>query len=125
MDAKLKKTIQWTLYVLVIVVTIITLLCLGINILAPTFFPNTDISGFTNYINVLCILLSFLSVGLGMYSIYQAAESGKQANKMINSIQALQKQQELLIVSLKKEGDNTIITELTNEIKWQKDNIIQ
>lgn len=38
MSDKLKYTIQWSLYILMMVIVIVTIICLGTNIIAPTFF---------------------------------------------------------------------------------------
>ena len=78
MSDKLKHTMQWSLYILMMIIVIVTFICLGINIIAPTFFTNTNINGFKDYINTLGVILSFLSAGLGIYSILQANVSGKQ-----------------------------------------------
>lgn len=123
MDKRLKSAIQWTLYIAVIVIAIMTLISLAINMLAPTFFPNKNISGFKEYINTSCIFLSFLSVGLGIYSIWQASESGKQANEMVSSIKALKQQQELLCVTLTSTKDLRVVSNNTVDGQWIQDNV--
>ena len=60
-----------------------------------TFFPEKDISGFKEYINTLCVILSFLSAGLGCYSIWQAFVSDKHAEKIINSLQTIEREQRI------------------------------
>jgi len=121
MTERLKNVIQWTLYVLVIIVALITIISLGINILAPTLFPNVDISGFKDYINTSCVFLSFLSVGLGIYSIWQASQSGKQADEMLSTIRDLKYQQEVLTVTLKNTGSSKITFTDTANVEWVHD----
>lgn len=123
MDTTLKRVILWSLYILIVIIAIFTLISLGINVFAPTFFPSVDISGFKDYINTFCVILSFLSVGLGVFSIVQANESGKQANEMATSIQALKQQQEILLVTLKSTNNQTIVKSNQAEGEWQLDNI--
>ena len=124
MSDRLKHIIPWTLYVSVVLIALFTVVSLGINVLAPTFFPETDISGFKDYINTFCVILSFLSVGLGIYSIWQASESSKQANEMVNSIHALKQQQELLLVTLKSTNDLKIVTTNKADGHWSQDDVI-
>lgn len=95
MSEKFKSTLLWTLYVAVVIIAVFTVVLLGVNVLAPTFFPETDISGIKEYINTFCVILSFLSVGLGIYSIWQASGSGKQANEILKSIRAIEREQHL------------------------------
>ena len=105
-----------------VVIAVFTVISLCVSVVAPTFFPKTDISGFKNYINAFCIVLSFLSVGLGIFSIWQASESGKQANEMINSIQVLKQQQEILLVTLKSTNDLIVVSQNKTDSKWVQDN---
>lgn len=96
MSRKLKSAIQWFLFVLVVLVAIITLFSLIMVMIAPAFFKDLDISGFSNYITISNIILAFLSVGLGFFSIWQASKSNKETEKILNKIQIVQQQQEIL-----------------------------
>ena len=69
------------------------------------------------------MILSIVSVGLGMFSVWQASESSKQAGKIAGSIQALKQQQEALVVTLKSvDGINV---DSANKIggEWEPDNV--
>lgn len=123
MDTEFKRVIFWSLYILTAIIAIFTFIALGINVLAPTFFPNANISGFKDYINTFCIILSFLSVGLGVFSIIQANESSKQVSEMTSSIQALKQQQEIFLVTLKSTNNQNIVKSNQAEGEWQPDNI--
>lgn len=125
MSDRLKHLISWTLYISVVLIALFTIVSLCINVLAPTCFPNADISGFKDYINTFCVILSFLSVGLGIYSILQAGESNKQANEVVNSIQALKQQQELLLVTLKSTNDLKIVSTNKANGNWSPDDVIK
>ncbi len=125
MSDKLKHTIQWSLYILMMVIVIITFICLGANIIAPTFFPNTNINGFKDYINTLCVILSFLSAGLGIYSILQANVSGKQASEMINSIHELKEQQEIFLVTLKTTDNLSVVAANNPKGSWLHDDVVK
>lgn len=124
MSDKLKRSVQWSLYIFILIVISITMICLVISILSPTFFPEKDISGFKDYIDTLCVILSFLSVGLSVYSIIQAISSGKQANEMIKSIQELKAQQKILCVTLKSINACNVVshTDAHND-DWKPDNV--
>lgn len=123
MSNKLKSVICWTGYILTTIVIIFTLFALGVKVFAPSFFPNTDISGFQDYINTFCVILSFLSVGLGLLSIWQANESNKQTTKMLETINDIKHQQEILAVSLKSQNNQNIVTSNQSEGEWQPDPI--
>lgn len=121
MSNKLKSVICWTGYILTTIVIIFTLFALGVKVFAPSFFPNTDISGFQDYINTFCVILSFLLVGLGLLSIWQANESNKQTTKMLETINDIKLQQEILAVSLKSQNNQNIVTSNQSEGEWQPD----
>ena len=130
MSEKFKSTLLWTLYVAVVLIAIFTVVLLGVNVLAPTFFPKTNISGIKEYINTFCVILSFLSVGLGIYSIWQASGSGKQANEILKSIQAIEHEQHLsqdlmrVITNVVDNGKTIKTSNASKESSWQPDNDI-
>lgn len=130
MSEKFKSTLLWTLYVAVVLIAIFTVVLLGVNVLAPTFFPKTDISGIKEYINTFCVILSFLSVGLGIYSIWQASGSGKQANEILKSIRAIEREQHLsqdlmrVITNVVDNGKTIKMSNASKENSWQPDNDI-
>lgn len=84
---------------------------------------NANIDGFKSYINTFGIVLSFLSVGLGVFSIWQAFASGKQATEMIDSIHDLKQQQNLLLVTLK--STNGVSSSDTLHTSWIQDDVIK
>lgn len=106
---------------MIILVALFTIISLLVSVLAPTFFPNANISGFKSYINTFGIVLSFSSVILGVYSIWQAFASGKQATEMINSLHDLKQQQNTLLVTLK--STNSISSSDTEHKNWTQDNV--
>lgn len=117
MENKEKKIIFWTIYSAIITISILTLITLIIIMIAPTFFPQKDISGFQNYINVFCIILSFASVGLGICSIFQSYSSNQQAIKIIEFLQDIDYQQKSMAFQL------TAQTKADKKQKWSVDDI--
>ena len=91
---KLKNVVLWTFYISISFVGFFFLFCSITITIAPTFFPETDISGFKSYINVFGNVLSFLSVLLSVYSMYQASSGNKQMNKMLKMTQDIINEQE-------------------------------
>lgn len=130
MSEKFKSTLLWTLYVAVVFIAVFTVVLLSVNVLAPTFFPETDISGIKEYINTFCVILSFLSVGLGIYSIWQANGSGKQANEILKSIRAIEREQHLsqdlmrVISNVVDNGKTIMTSHASKEGSWKPDNDI-
>ena len=107
MDPKLKKVAQWTTYFVIIFIILITVISLVVNLIAPTFFPRANISGFKAYINTAAMILSFLSAGLGFFSIWQANTSSRQAVDILNGIHEIETKQDLLtkdIISMGKQN---------------------
>ena len=122
MDERLTKAVQWSIYAIILIFSLCILASFIVIILQPTFFPDKNISGFKDYINTMCTFVSFISVGLGVFSIYQANSSGKQASKMMDSLRLLEKRQELLMVTLNKIGDATVSTSDTkSDTVWIED----
>lgn len=62
-----KKTVLWTIYAVGLFVILLEILCVIVDMIAPTFFPDSNIAGFSKYLDTFCIILSFLSVGLGFF----------------------------------------------------------
>lgn len=130
MSEKFKSTLLWTIYILSVFVVASTVILIGVNVLAPTFFPNVDISGIKEYINTFCVILSFLSVGLGIYSIWQANVSGKQANEILKSIRSIESEQHLsqdlirVIANVVDNGKTIQTSEAIDANSWKPDNNI-
>lgn len=130
MDGRFKSTLFWTCYVVLVVVVIFTFILLGVDVLAPTFFPETNISGIKQYINTFCVILSFLSVVLGVYSIWQSNGSSKQANEILLSVQAIEREQHLsqdlmrVITNVVDNGTTIKTTSASKESSWKPDNDI-
>lgn len=97
MSDKLKNTIQWSMYFAIMAVLLITIFIpIVVNMLAPTWFPCADISGFNNISNISGSLLSFFSVCLAVFSIWQAKTSSTQMNRVLNKLTVIQNQQEAI-----------------------------
>lgn len=130
MSDKFKSTLLWTMYIAMVLVGGFTIVLLGVNVLAPTFFPQANISGIKEYINTFCVILSFLSVGLGIYSIWQANGSGKQANEILKSIRAIEREQHLsqdlmrVITNVVDNGKTMKSSNASKEGSWKPDNDI-
>lgn len=131
MSDKLKSTLLWTIYIAMVLIGGFTVILLAVNVLAPTFFPTVDISGIKQYINTFCTILSFLSVGLGIYSILQANGSGKQVNEILKSIRAIEREQQLSqalmrVITNAVDNGNTMKTSVANKNgSWKPDNDVE
>lgn len=107
-DPKLKKAAQWTTYFVIVFIILITVISLVVNLVAPTLFPSTDISGFRAYINTAAMILSFLSAGLGFFSIWQANTSNRQAVDILNGIHEIEAKQDLLTKDIMSMGKQNV-----------------
>lgn len=124
---KLKTTALWTVYIFVVFIGVTIIASVFISALAPTFYPEEDISGIKEFVNTFCVFLSFLSVGLGVYSIVQTNGSGKQANEILNSIQAVERDQKLsqelmrVVASVVDNGKTMQSTDASKNGVWKQD----
>lgn len=127
MSDKFKSTLLWTCYAVMVIVVLFTLVFLIVDVLAPTFFPEVDISGMKQYINTFCVILSFMSVVLGVYSIWQSNGSSKQANEILQSVQAIEREQHLsqglmhVITSVVDNGTTIKTTNANKDNLWKPD----
>jgi len=119
-NKKLISVAQWTIYIFLVIIVLLPLVSLFVSVLAPTFFPSADISGFKDYIDAFAIILSFLSVALGGFSIWQSHESGKQANKVLDSINDIKIKQDTLLVTLMSTSNISSSETLDN---WVHDDV--
>lgn len=108
MDPKIKKAAQWTTYFVIVFIILITVVSLVVNLIAPTLFPNKDISGFRAYIDTAAMILSFLSAGLGFFSIWQANTSSRQAVDILNGIHEIETKQDLLTKDIMSMGKQNV-----------------
>ena len=130
MSNRLKSTILWTIYIAMVLVGGFTIILIGIGIVTPIFSLKINTSGIEEYINTFGMVLSCLSVGLGVYSIKQANGSEKQTNEILRSIQAVEREQNLsksllqVITSAVNNGKTAETTEAAKNGKWKPDNDI-
>ncbi|MBD5469103.1 MAG: hypothetical protein HDR21_13255 [Lachnospiraceae bacterium] len=131
MGKKLKITVLWTVYIGIVIMGTFSVILLGIGALAPTFFPDKDISGIKGYVNTFCVILSILSVGLGVYSVWQSIGSGKQANEILNSLRAIEREQQMtkdymrVVAAVVDNGKTTQTSNANMGGAWKTDKTIQ
>lgn len=87
MGSSLRKAIGWTIYI-VIAICIVggVLIPAFVKMIQPTFFPQTDISGFSDWMQTSSIWVSFFSAALGGFSVWQATRSEKETKVVLDAI---------------------------------------
>lgn len=96
MSDKLKSFIHWMTTILIFVCIIgFIFIPIAIIMLAPTFWPESDFSGFKDWISSASIFVSFFSAILGAYSIHQASDSNKTTQGILNDLQTIKANQEI------------------------------
>ncbi len=93
-DTLIKTVFHWALTILIIILLIMLISSAVVQMLAPTFFPNVDISGFIDVIETANTLLSVLSLALAVLSIGMSRQSGKQAEEILNGVSKLKDKQD-------------------------------
>lgn len=81
MSNRFKSTLLWTFYIALVIVGVFTIILLGVNVLAPTIMPETDISGIKEYINTFCVILSFYLLAWGFIPYGRLMEVGNKQMK--------------------------------------------
>lgn len=119
MNKRLKNAIQWTIYVLIVLLSLFTIGVAIAIVILPVCCPAVNIESFRSYINTIGIILSCLSVGLGVYSVYQAVTSEKQAHKIIKSLQGIKKKQDILGEQLSQKYMYS--TDYRTNVNWVQD----
>lgn len=128
-ECTFKKTVLWTIYILGLFVILLTVLCVVVDMIAPTFFPNSNITGFLKYLDTFCIILSFLSVGLGFFSIWQANEGSKQINGLLKEMKTISEDQHLSkelmqVIAMAIDNGTTQKSSKYKDSEWKPDNNI-
>lgn len=79
------RAIAIGIYVLLAVLAFLVLISIIIIVIQPTFFPEMDISGFEQIMDVVNPTLGILSVVLAIYSLYSSEQSNESIKKALNS----------------------------------------
>lgn len=87
----IKNVIQWILAIFIVILLSMLVISAIVQMLAPTFFPSKDISGFISVINTASIFLSVISTVFGILSLIFSYQSGKQAEKILDGVSDLRK----------------------------------
>lgn len=124
---------RWIIFSVVIAFIIFLVFFVAPNIiimLAPTFFPKVNISGFRNSSNTVSLLLAVLSVGLAVCSIIQARKGNLEMEKILNKtnnvltgIEVIKTQQDIMNRTLwySRFHDG----QPPNNLKWKNDDIFE
>lgn len=123
MDNKLKKAIQWTLFILIL---IFILSLVFIPTVAGLYFPESAIaSNSEQFITVVSIMIGFLSTGLSVFSVYQANSGNKQVAQILKTVKSISEYQEVLNSKISEIGTSIGVgkKETTTDKNWPKDNV--
>lgn len=95
MDGTLKKVISWSIFGIILLVVIVGVVIPSIVLTyGPAMYPKADFSSFEDSLQYTSIVLSFASVFLGCFSIYQASVSSKEAKVLLERIDILKSKQD-------------------------------
>ena len=94
---KLKKTVQWTLYVFILLIVVIGYLFPLFNYVVSEE-PSSKITGLMNYAGVG---LSFSSLALAFYSLFTSATSQRKLDTSLSSINGIQQNLNSSLIEVK------------------------
>lgn len=95
MDGTLKKVVSWSIFGIILLVVIVGVIipCIILTY-GPALYPDSDFSSFEDSLQFTSIILSFASVFLGGFSIYQASVSSKETKVLQERVDTLKSKQE-------------------------------
>ena len=83
MPEKFKHLIMYTVYAVIVLLTLIFVASFVITMIQPSFFPDTDISGFQDVVSIVSMILGVVSAFLAIYSVYASIQSTKELKQML------------------------------------------
>lgn len=121
MSNKLKSSIQWALFLLILLFVLFIIFV----VVVETFCPESSIAGnFEKIIGRISIIVGFLSLGLGAWSIHLTHESNNQVAQILETVQLINNSQQNLERMLES-GTPVIKSRKTKSKKrqWPQDDI--
>lgn len=122
MSSTLKKTIYWSLFIVIAVIVVFIFL---IPLFIMLYFPNSEIvSHFSNIIGIASTIVGALSAGLGFFSIFQANQGNKQVSKILDTVQSIESSQQMMFSKLSECGTSVVqgTCPPSEKEEWEKDN---
>lgn len=88
--------VKWAIFIIFVIVFLVFFVMPKMAImLCPTVSPDTDISGFREMLDSNNLLLVVASILLAAYSVWQAYQSSKQTEKVLNKLDEIKTAQEV------------------------------
>lgn len=127
MDKRLKTVLQWSIFVLLMLIIVLMLIIpLACWVFSTIFKFDFDSSGISEIFGIAGVIISFLSAGLGCFSIWQANHGTQQTNKILEEVDSIKKQNDILksMISLQQPNINYGSAETSNSQCWSTDNVV-
>lgn len=122
MSTKLKSALSWSIFIIGLGIVVSMFIAYIVIMLKPTFFPNADISGIENSFNSASALVGFFSIILGGYSIWQASNSDKRIEKILQQIDIVKNSQEAMqYQNMSRQNHDFAEANPDNPKKWAPD----
>lgn len=122
MSKTLKNVIQWTLFATIILLVVFMVF---VPIVFEIFFPDSpNIENIRSLTSNLGLVVGFLSVGLGLFSIYQANVGSKQVDKVLENVKEIAKTQDAMFSKLSEIRTSVVFSQKSGSAEdWYKDNV--
>lgn len=122
MSKTLKNAIQWTLFA---TIGLLVVFMVFVPIVFEIFFPDSpNIENIRNLTSNLGLVAGLLSVGLGLFSIYQANVGSKQVDKVLENVKEIAKTQEAMFSKLSEIRTSVGFSQKSGFAEdWSKDNV--
>lgn len=102
LDEKLKKVIQWTIFILILVISIAVIL---IPVIVTIYFPDSELAKNSSVvIGVASGIIGFLSAILGVVSVFQSSASSKQVERILGEIKSISDSQKMMFNLISEHG---------------------
>ncbi len=122
MSKLLKNTIQWALFA---TIALLVVFMVFVPIVFETFFSDSpNIENIRNLTSNLGLVLGFLSLGLGFFSIYQANIGSKQVDKVLENVREIAKTQDAMFSKLSEIRTSVGFSQKSGSAEdWSQDNV--
>ena len=122
MSKPLKNAIQWTLFA---TIGLLVVFMVFVPIVFEIFFPDSpNIENIRNLTSNLGLVAGLLSVGLGLFSIYQANVGSKQVDKVLENVKEIAKTQDAMFSKLSEIRTSVGFSQKSGSAEdWSKDNV--
>ncbi len=122
MSDKLKNTIGWATFIIILIVSIFGVVIPFLLVLyVPLFLPKVNISSLMDWGQRASSIMGFTSIFLAIYSIWQAFQGNKEFQQILETVKDIRKDQEIYYSMRNSNEYSSNILKTPKDEKWNPD----